>query len=714
MKPKYPIIGAVAALALVLLSGSAFAAEPADTVFTGGKVYTVDDDNPWAEAVAVKGNKIVYVGDVEGAKAFIGDDTKVIDLTGKMMLPGYVSTHDHIIAAAWVNQGVNLNSATNKKETLQMIRDYVGANPDLPIVLGQGYNTQYMGGFPTAAELDEIVPDKVAIIIDFTLHNAWLNTKALEAGNITKDTPDPTPGVNYWVRDKDGNPTGVGMEGAWMAPYLAVAWDAEKVIRESRAKLQAEAAAGGMTTVLVPQVVTPNVTNAPGMFKDAETTMKILTEAKQAGELPMRTFVSPSYKDVSADPVEFAKRVREMADRYSGDMVRVQGIKLHPEGTWSGMGVLMLEPFEGTDNYGASVVSPALMKEVVLAANAQGLDVVSHAEGSATVRGMIDAILASREAGNTDERNAIHHYQIVHPDDQQRVIDNHIPVNATPIFSTDWAGQDADYKKLLGEQRTLKYVGQYASPAEADYRMLSISADSPSSPMSNVGMLSQIYGAVTFKSTLQPPEVSKPFPPGAPHLTLEKAIKAVTIGPAWQLRMEDKIGSIKVGKLADFVILDRNIMELKTPEELLETKVLATMVDGQFTFDRATETAKKDIVKVEVTNPALQDAIDIEQLNLLVTDELQGAFNPWCGHLNHPYNRDDRALRFVPADAKAAFSKLPRQGYTFARPARAIHWKKDGQTYWILWTLKDDAAVLWAYDPEVGKAVEILQVRDKS
>ncbi|MXN63867.1 amidohydrolase family protein [Stappia sp. GBMRC 2046] len=571
-----------ASMMLLATMSASQSQEAADLLLTNGFVYTVNEGQPKAEAIAVRGNEIVFVGSAEDARAYAGDGTEIVDLAGKMVLPGYVSTHDHIIGAAWVNQGVDLNSATNKEETLQLIRDYVEANPDLPIVLGQGYNPGLMGGIPTAAELDEIVPDKVALIIDWTLHNAWLNTKALEAGNITKDTPDPTPGVNYWVRDEEGNPTGVGMEGAWFAAYIPVAWDAEKMISESRAKLQAQAAAGGMTTVLVPQIVTPNVTNAPGMFKDAETTMKILTAANEAGELPIRTFVSPSYKDVSADPVEFAERVRDMADRYKGDMVRVHGIKLHPEGTWSGMGVLMLEPFEGTDNYGASVVSPDLMKEVVLAANAQGLDVVSHAEGSATVRGMIDAILASREAGNTDERNAIHHFQIVHPDDQQRVIDNRIPVNVTPIFSTDWAGQDTDYKKLLGGERVLNYVGQYAKAADADWRMLSISADSPSSPMSNVGMLNQIYGAVSFKSTLQPPEVSKPFPPGAQHLTIEQAIKAVTIGPAWQLRMEDKIGSIEVGKLADFVILDRNILELDDPEELLETRVLATIMDGAF------------------------------------------------------------------------------------------------------------------------------------
>jgi predicted amidohydrolase YtcJ len=334
------------------------AAGPADFVFTNGKVYTVEDDNPWAEAVAVRGNEIVYVGDAAGAEALVGEGTERIDLAGKMMLPGYVSTHDHIIGAAWMTQGVNLNSAENKEETLQMLRDYVAANPGLPIILGQGYNTGLMGGFPTAAELDEIVPDKVALIIDFTLHNAWMNTKAMEAGNITRDTPDPTPGVSFFVRDEDGNPMGVAQEGAWFPTYIAIAWDAERMIRESRAKLQAEAAAGGMTTVLVPGVVTPNFTNAPGMFEDLETTMKILTEVDEAGDLPMRTFVNPVYKDVSADPVEFAQRTRELADRYNGDMVRVHGIKLHPEGTWSGLGVLMLEPFEGTDNYGASVVAP--------------------------------------------------------------------------------------------------------------------------------------------------------------------------------------------------------------------------------------------------------------------------------------------------------------------------------------------------------------------
>jgi len=196
-------------------------------------------------------------------------------------------------------------------------------------------------------------------------------------------------------------------------------------------------------------------------------------------------------------------------------------------------------------------------------------------------------------------------------------------------------------------------------------------------------------------------------------VSLEQAIAAVTINPAWQIRMEDKLGSLEVGKYADLVVLDKNLFDID-PTEISEVNVLMTMVDGRIIFDRAKEIAKKDIVKIEVTNPALQEAIDIEQLNLLVTDELHGAFNnPWCNDVDDAYGPDEGALRFVPEDARTAFSKLPNQGYTIARPARAIHWGKDGQTYWILWTLKDEAAFLWAFDPKAGKAVEILQVRDK-
>ena len=138
----------------------------------------------------------------------------------------------------------------------------------------------------------------------------------------------------------------------------------------------------------------------------------------------------------------------------------------------------MLEPWEGTDDKGASATSPERIKEVVLAANVQGIDVFTHSEGSATGRGMIDAILTSRQAGNTDERNAVHHFQIVNPDDLKRTIENHIPVNVTPVFSADWSDQDKDYLRMLGKVRAASYAGRYARVAAAGNK-ISISADVP-------------------------------------------------------------------------------------------------------------------------------------------------------------------------------------------------------------------------------------------
>ncbi len=222
-----------------------------------------------------------------------------------------------------------------------------------------------------------------------------------------------------------------------------------------------------------------------------------------------------------------------------------------------------------------------------------------------------------------------------------------------------------------------------------------------------------VFGHEFKYSTAEELGPMKGFPPGRKGITLEQAIKAVTINPAWQIRMEDKLGSLEVGKYTDLVVLNRNLFDID-PTEISDVKVLMTIMNGRLTFDRAREMAKKEIVNVEVTNPALQNAIDIEQLNLLVTDELHHGFNnPWCKHVGETHSPDEGALHFVPEDVRAAFSKLPDQGYTFARAARAIHWT-DGQTYWIIWTLKDVAAVLWAYDPEAGKDVEILRVTDKS
>ena len=567
--------------------GGAIACSPqggtmaADYVFTNGKVYTVSSDQAWAEAVAVADNEIVYVGDAAGAEAFVGDATERIDLDGKMVLPGFVSGHDHLIASNWLSYGVQLYDAKTKEEYHQLIRDYVEANPDEKVIRGIGWNPALYGSQPTFAELDAIVSDRPAILMDFTIHDAWLNSEAMKIGGITKDTEDPLPGVTYWTRDADGNPTGTGIEFAWMPTYVAAgAWEPEKMIPASQQKNFAAAVRSGLTTFLNPAVVTPNVNNPEGMWEDYEVTMQLLTDLDARGELTLRAFVQPGYKSPDADPVEFADKAAAFAERYASDRVRSFGVKIHPEGNWSSRTSLQLEPYsDSPGNSGAAGVTAPLMKEVVLASNAKGLDVITHVDGSATVRAMIDAIEAAREAGYTDERNALHHLFWTHPDDLQRIFDMNIPVNVTPNFSTDWTGQDIQARALLGEERIYTQLSMYPRVA-ANGNELSLSADIPSSPLALIGPLFNIEVAITLQDATNPD--SQPFPEGRDPLTLEQAIDAVTIGPAWQIRMEDKIGSLEVGKYADLVVLEQNLFDV-APRDIADVRVLATMMDGKFT-----------------------------------------------------------------------------------------------------------------------------------
>jgi len=588
---------------LAISMATAVYANTADYVFTNGKIYTVNEQQPWAEAVAVKSNKIVYVGDAKGAAKFVDKGTEKIDLDGKMLLPGFVSGHDHLIAARWMNYGVDLYSAKNKEEYLKLIKEYVKANPDEKVIRGIGWNPAIYGGDPTAEELDTIVSDRPAILLEFTIHDAWLNTKALEIGKITKDTPDPLPGVTYWVRDDAGNPTGTGKEFAWLPAFIkSGAWQPETIIPDSQKELHQAAVEAGITAYLNPALVTPNLNDVKGSLDDYKIIMEYMSELDKKGELKIRTFVSPIVKNPNLNPEELAKTAAAFAKQYNSDHLRAFGIKIHPEGNWSSRTSLMLEPYlpenasaellerPSPTAYGAASVKGDLMKRVVLAANARGLDVFTHVDGSATVRNKIDAIEASREAGYTDARNALHHLFWTHPDDLQRILDMDIPVNVSPNFSTDWSGQRELALQLLGEERVQQQLTMYPKVFNNGNKV-SISADIPSAPIEHIGPLFSMEVAMTIQDPSNPD--SEVFPPGRKGITLEQAIKGVTIDPGWQLRMEEKIGSIEVGKYADLVILEKNLFDV-APRDIAEVKVVATMMDGKFTYQTKNKVSQGD------------------------------------------------------------------------------------------------------------------------
>lgn len=573
----------VALLCVLLSAGNCSWADSADYVFTGGTIYTMDEAQPSAEAIAITGNKIVYVGDAAGATELVGSGTREIDMKGRVMLPGFVSAHDHLIASNWTTMGVNLFDARSGDEALEMIKNYAEAHPDEKVIRGVGWSRETFGGeLPDAKLLDTVVPDRPAILLDFTIHDAWLNTAALKAGNIDKDSPDALPGVTYWVRDNAGNPTGIAIELQWMGTYIkSGAWDPEKMIPESAEKLFAIAAQHGTTTFLNPGVVTPNIKDTHGgMEDDFRNTMKYLHSLETQGKLPMRSVVLPMFKNNKADPKRFVAFAKAMNEQYNSDMLTVHSVKVHPEGNLVAEVAPTLEPYENnSENRGTFNVPPELTKAIVLEANKVGLDVMIHTDGDRSSRAAIDAIEAAFEAGYKDNRNALHHLIWVHPDDQQRIIDMKIPVNSTPHFSNDWQGSDKQFLELMGESRVNSSLGRYPELARAGVNV-SISADVPSTMPHMQGPLFIVQSAVTVKDPLNPQ--SKPFPPNMKGMSIEQAFRAVTIDAAWQLRMEDKIGSLTVGKYADLVVLDENPLDV-APEEIAEIDVLMTMMDGRIT-----------------------------------------------------------------------------------------------------------------------------------
>ncbi|HQR30755.1 MAG TPA: amidohydrolase family protein, partial [Anaeromyxobacteraceae bacterium] len=186
---------------------SVFAQEVADTVFVNGAVYTMDARKPRAEAVAVHGKKIVYVGNDAGAKALVGRRTTVIDLGGRMLLPGFIDAHVHP-TAAHIATGADLQFDT-PAEILTAARKWADAHPESAVVIGFGWRyVAFPPKGPTRAELDRVFPDRPAFLVAIDGHSAWVNSKALQAAGIDAATPDPLPPTSYFQRDEKGEPTG--------------------------------------------------------------------------------------------------------------------------------------------------------------------------------------------------------------------------------------------------------------------------------------------------------------------------------------------------------------------------------------------------------------------------------------------------------------------------------------------------------------------------
>lgn len=572
---KYMLVAVTIWLGLAACSATPDDPDAADVVFLNAKVYTLDAGRPWAEAVAVRGDTIVYVGDRAGVNELVGAATQQIDLAGQLLLPGFIDSHVHPIDEGGFATALSLPTESGDIDAwVQAIADYAAANPDKEVVFGYGFLASSFGpDGPTRQMIDAVVPDRPVLILDEGLHSAWANSAALRRLKITQDTPDPVPGFSYYKRDANGDATGFLLEGT-----------AGKAMADLDV-VTAEVVAAGTATVidLLNGYGVTAVFNAGTFDASAESIGDLLAGLEAKGELTVRIVGSSLVADAAG--VEMAAATADAWRKaIHGKRYHYNTLKIMDDGTVEGRTAAMFEDYRGAGiepgNAGATVFSEAQLIEMISSAAALDIDVHIHALGERAVHEALNAIEAVRKiAPDSASRYTLTHIQVVTDQDVPRFAALDVTAQSTPL----WATYDGFGRQFISEDQFQRYF-RFRSIEEAGGR-LSFGSDFPASGAGTLG-LSPLLQIEIGHTRQYPGEPESPLQPReSERLSIASLVRGFTLDAAYQLHMEDQIGSIEVGKKADLVVLDQNIFELD-PYAIHKTNVVMTMLGGAMVYER--------------------------------------------------------------------------------------------------------------------------------
>jgi predicted amidohydrolase YtcJ len=554
---------------LLLLGFSAAATASADLVFLGGKVYTLDPERPWAESVAVSGDTIAYVGDDAGAKALIEPDTRVVELQGRLLLPGFIDTHIHIPETFPLVYAVQLTPDMSAEEVLAAIRRFAEENPEQSPVVGFGFLAKAFGPTgPTAEQLDAVVPDRPAIITDEGGHTVWANTAALRVAGITRDTPDPVPGAHYYQRHRDGTPTGWLVESAAFAPVI----EALEVVSRERLEQGAD--------VFLPLMSSMGITAAfdAGTIDTGELGMSVMQGRADAGTLPLRV-VGSYYVNTPSQLPGAIETVKRLNAAYDSEFYTIDTLKISLDGTVEAGTAVTLAPYREPEGHRASPLVPRdPTLETVVAAGRENMNLHIHALGDGAVRMGLDMAQALRTLV-PDSRSLITlcHIQVVNPADVKRFAELDVIAQSTPT----WYEYDTFAEEALGDER-FHQMYPLRSIARAGARV-TLGSDYPATWIGQDGLnpLFNIEMAVTRQRAGDPEFAVQPLV--SERISVADAVRGYTLDAAYQLGLQDQLGSVEVGKQADLVVLDRNILDID-PYAIHSSRVELTVVDGRVVY----------------------------------------------------------------------------------------------------------------------------------
>jgi len=554
---KIPMLSLLFTLLLPFATLSQVPEQPADKVVTNAYVWTVNEEQPVAEAIAILDGKILAVASAEQIQPYIGPDTRVIDAGGKLILPGFIDNHTHFTSGGFQLQSIDLRHAQTEEEFAGLIRQWAERNPGRWITGGTWDHDNFPGGnLPTRQLIDPYTPETPVFVRRYDGHMGLANSYTLQMAGITRETPDP-PGGQI-VRDPEtGEPSGILRNAAMELVTRLIPEDTmEDLLDATRLALE-EARRNGVTGIH--DMASPD-------------DLRAYQQLHKNGELTTRVYAILPFS-----------RWEHLAETgiqvpFGNDFVRVGGLKAMADGSLGSSTALFFEPYESdptTHGLPSDVLGDGRLEAWAMAADRAGLQPVIHAIGDSANSRILD--LYERIIGENPERDRrmrIEHAQHIHPKDFERFAELKVIASAHPFHAIDdgrWA------EGRIGHERG-KTTYAFRSFLDAG-AIMSFGSDWTVAPLNP---LLAIYAAVT-RRTLDGEHPDGWFP--EQKITVEEAIQAHTLTSAYSAYDEDRMGSITPGKLADIVMLSDNILKID-PDGIKDVAVEMTMVDGTIVYQK--------------------------------------------------------------------------------------------------------------------------------
>jgi predicted amidohydrolase YtcJ len=531
----------------------------ANLLLSNGCIYTLDPGRPYAQAMAVAGNRILAVGDDAELRPLLESGGRIIDLGGRAVIPGLIDAHVHFGSySLGIHQGkVDLDNVPSKEEAVVRAAKAAGRFPRGRWIQGSGWNKNIWRdpAFPTAADLDASTPDHPVALQDKSHHAMWVNSRAMELAGISASSGDP-PGGEI-VRDQAGRPTGMLLETACELVYSAIP-DADLNTYVDALRLgTTKAQSLGLTGI-----------HDPGH----PLVLAAFEVLRSQGELGLRALVH-----IPGDGLDAAAKLgihSGLGDEY----VRIGGVKIFADGALGPQTAHMLAPYQGTTaNTGIPTHTADGLHELVRQARDAGLSVTVHAIGDAANRAVLDAIAASPRQAYAHPPalpDRIEHVQVLHPDDLPRLAQLGVVASMQPIHATSDMEMAEHH---WGRRCDLAYA--WRSLLDTGARL----AFGSDCPIETLDPLAGIHAAVTRRRADGSPG-PEGWIPGL-RIAVSEAVHAYTLGAAYASGETHVKGSLAPGKLADLVVLSHNIFEME-PMDILAARVEMTVFDGEVVYQR--------------------------------------------------------------------------------------------------------------------------------